>query len=198
MKNNDLPLTEAELDRLSDLLDSELTPEDCMDISMLQGYMTALLIGPDVPEPDEWLTAVWGEGPLARHFAVRQEADEVVDLVVRFYNALADELAQRPQDFDPILYLDEESDQQICRPWCLGFVLGAALREDLWLQLIDDEDQNAALLPILDCADEGQREALEAEGEDLTQFEDELSDQLAECVLAIREYWQESARQAAL
>lgn len=191
MKANDLPLTEAELDRLSELLDSDLTPEDCMDISMLQGYLTALLIGPDLPEPEEWLTAVWGEGSQARLFTVREEADEVVDLVVRFYNALADELVQRPQDFDPILYLDEESNQQICRPWCLGFVLGAALREDQWLTLIDDQEQNESLLPILDCADEGQRAALEEEGEDLAQFEDALSEQLADCVLAIQEYWRD-------
>jgi uncharacterized protein len=195
MKNNDLPMSEAELDRLSELLDSDLTPEDCMDISMLQGYLTALLIGPDLPDPDEWLAAVWGEGPQARHFAVRAEADEVVDLVVRFYNELANELTQKAQDFDPILYLDEESGQQVCRPWCLGFVLGAALREDMWLDLIDDAEQNLALLPILDCADEGQRAALEEEGEDLALFEDDLSDQLGDCVLAIREYW--LARQSA-
>lgn len=189
MKPNDLPLSEAELDRLSELLDSDLTPEDCMDLSMLQGYFTAILIGPDSPEPEEWLPAVWGDGPLARHFTARAEADEVVDLVVRFYNALAEELETRPQDFDPLLYLEEDTDQQICRPWCLGFVLGAALREDLWLELIDNEEENMALLPILDCADEGQREALEAEGEDVAQFEDELSDSLADCVQSIRDYW---------
>jgi len=198
MKANDLPLSEAELDRLSELLDSDLTPEDCMDISMLHGYLTALLIGPDLPEPEEWLAAVWGEGPQARFFSVREESDEVVDLVVRFYNALADELAQHPQDFDPILYLDEESNQQICRPWCLGFVLGAALREAQWLTLIDDEEQNSVLLPILDCADEGQRAALEEEGEDLAQFEDDLAEQLGDCVLAIREYWRENERLPAL
>ena len=57
------PLSEAQLDELADLLDSELTPEDCMDLSMLQGYLTAVLLGPEVnssgvPSRNAWLLRV--------------------------------------------------------------------------------------------------------------------------------------------
>ena len=55
------PMTEAQLDELSALLESDLTPEDCMDISMLQGYLTAVLLGPEVTDPEKWLNGIWGK-----------------------------------------------------------------------------------------------------------------------------------------
>lgn len=189
------PMTEAQLDELARLLDSDLTPEDCMDISMLDGYLTAVLVGPPISDPDRWLVQVWGEGPQAKHFAAKAEAATLVGLVVDLYNEIDAQLQQAPDEFEPILYVDEENDLQIARPWCMGFMLGAALNEAAWQPLLDDEEYGPALLPIVMCADEEERAQMDTEGEDPKVFEDEVADELPEIVAAIHEYWRQVREQ---
>jgi Uncharacterised protein family (UPF0149) len=48
------PLSEAELDRLSDFLDS-LTNPDAMDLETLDGFLCALIAGPEMVMPSEYL-----------------------------------------------------------------------------------------------------------------------------------------------
>ena len=193
MKEAAVPMTEEQLDELADLLDSDLTPEDCMDLSMLQGYLTAVLIGPPIEDAQRWLTPIWGEGPQADHFAAKAEAERLIELVVMLYNELEEQLQDGAEDFEPILYLDEESGQQIARPWCMGFMYGAALNEAAWQPMLDDEEYGASMLPIVMCADEEGRAEMAAGGEDPAQFEDEVADELPEIVAAIREYWQQAS-----
>lgn len=183
------PMTEAQIDELSELLESDLTPEDCMDISMLQGYLTAVLVGPNVADPDRWLASIWGEGPEAAYFAAKAEASRIVELVVELYNSIDLQLQASAEDFEPIVYMDEGSDLKIARPWCLGFMYGAALNEEAWQPLLDDEEYGPALLPIVMCADEEGRAEMDAEGEDPQVFEDEVAEELPELVTAIYEYW---------
>lgn len=183
------PMTEAQLDELAALLDSDLTPEDCMDISMLQGYLTAVLVGPEIADADRWLASIWGEGADAAHFSAKAEAGRVVELVVMLYNEIDQQLRTDAEEYEPILYLDEENEQQIARPWCMGFMYGAALNEAAWQPLLDDNEYGSALLPIVMCADEEGREEMKASGEDPAQFEDEIADELPEIVAAIHEYW---------
>ena len=182
------PLSEAQLDELADLLDSDLTPEDCMDLSMLQGYLTAVLLGPEV-EPERWLAQVWGEGADAGYFPAKAEAERVVALVVDLYNEIDQQLRIAPEEYEPILYMDEERDLQIARPWCMGFMLGAALNEADWQPLLDDEEIGQALLPIVLCADEEGRAEMEQSGEDPAEFEDEVAEELPELVAAIHSWW---------
>ena len=49
------PLSDEEFDELADFLMSDATLEDAMDISMLDGFLTALLIGPNMVPPSQWL-----------------------------------------------------------------------------------------------------------------------------------------------
>jgi len=47
----------AELD---EALASEDAPEDCMQLSELDGFLTGLAVSPEVVDPDEWLSWVCG------------------------------------------------------------------------------------------------------------------------------------------
>ncbi|MEO8676633.1 MAG: UPF0149 family protein, partial [Casimicrobiaceae bacterium] len=51
----DEPLTDAELDELEVFLASDAVPQDCMDLEMLDGFLTAIVSGPEVIQPSEWL-----------------------------------------------------------------------------------------------------------------------------------------------
>ncbi|SFN34422.1 uncharacterized protein SAMN05660284_01267 [Formivibrio citricus] len=183
------PLTENELDDLAAFLESDAVPEECMDVSMLHGYLTALLIGPVLPEADEWLPQVWGEGGERPKFASPAEAAHIEDLIVRLFNQLSDELAAEPPAFTPLVYVDEERNLDIVQPWCYGLSLGIALREKDWEPLFGDETAEQLLAPVIDCADEMAREELEAEGEDLAQFEHEVAALLPEIIPQVRSWW---------
>ena len=49
-------------DELGSFLRSVTVGEDAMDISMLDGFLTALVVGPTNLPPSLWLPKVWGEG----------------------------------------------------------------------------------------------------------------------------------------
>ena len=52
--------TDAELDRLHDLLNAIPAERDGMTIAELDGYVAALIVCPEMVLPSEWLPGVWG------------------------------------------------------------------------------------------------------------------------------------------
>ncbi len=56
----DTPLSNEEIHELDAFLISGATPDDCMDIVTLDGFLTALAIGPRMVPPSVWLPLVWG------------------------------------------------------------------------------------------------------------------------------------------
>ena len=56
----DTPLSNAEIRELDIFLMSDATPDECMDIVALDGFLTALAIGPELVSPSVWLPLVWG------------------------------------------------------------------------------------------------------------------------------------------
>jgi len=55
-----LPLSDQEIDELEAFLESDATPHTYMDISALDGFLTALAIGRSVPLPSRWMPIIWG------------------------------------------------------------------------------------------------------------------------------------------
>lgn len=53
-------LSNEELDQLDNYLMSEATPEETMDLEMLDGFLVALAIGPDSTPIEQWLPEVFG------------------------------------------------------------------------------------------------------------------------------------------
>jgi uncharacterized protein len=91
-------LSDEELERLDDFLGSDSTPEECLfPVEMLDGYMTALIVGPDVIEPDIWIPYIWdqenNEEPL---FSSKVEEKTIQDLLVRHMNTIALQFNEDP------------------------------------------------------------------------------------------------------
>ena len=78
--------TDAELDRLHDLLNAIPAERDGMTIAELDGYVAALLVCPEVVLPSEWLPGVWGG---EHEFADVAEAEATVAAVMGHYNRIA-------------------------------------------------------------------------------------------------------------
>ncbi|HEX9181063.1 MAG TPA: UPF0149 family protein, partial [Burkholderiales bacterium] len=82
----EVPLSGEELDELEAFLVSEATPDDCMDLETLDGFLTALVSGPEAIMPDEWLPWVWSvEGDPEQHpdFADEAAARRILELMTR-------------------------------------------------------------------------------------------------------------------
>ena len=80
---DDQPMSEAELERLEDLLESQSTDRSGMNLEMLDGFFTALILGPDLVSLSEYLPHVFGGDPTWRS---ADEGHEALALLVRLWN----------------------------------------------------------------------------------------------------------------
>lgn len=81
------PLTDDEFARLSGFLDT-IGPS-AMNIEMLDGYFAALICGPDMVPPSEYLPQIWGKD---FGFESDEQATEIMSLLMRHWNTIATEL----------------------------------------------------------------------------------------------------------
>ena len=133
-------LSEAELDRLSDFLDG-LTNPDAMDLETLDGFFCALIAGPERVMPSEYLPVIWGgELPDEDAFESVEEANAILQLIMRHWNAIIAELEAE------IVYLpligDEPDERNVVgRSWARGFMRGVNLRRKDWNEIFAREDE---------------------------------------------------------
>lgn len=105
------------------------------DIVTLEGFLTAIAIGPNTISPMQWLPNVWGKGkPQFKHL---EELDRFVALVMGLYNEVASCFAQDPAAFEPSFYEAPFNDKTviIVDEWCEGFVKGMRVESVAWKAL---------------------------------------------------------------
>ena len=129
------------LDRLQDLLDAIPAKRDGMTVAELDGYVAALIVCPDMILPSEWLPGVWGED---HEFADAAAAEATIAAVMEHYNRIAKELAERPEEYAPVLEIDPNSGETLWEPWIDGFERAMRLRPDAWEEIAVSEDEEAA------------------------------------------------------
>jgi uncharacterized protein len=162
-----------------------------MDISMLDGFLTALVIGPNTLMPSQWLPSVWGEGQGQEMvWDSAEQAQRITSLIMRHMNDIIWMLQNDPENYEPLIYEREHDGKtvSIIDEWCTGFVQGAMLDGNAWAPLFDSEEDHAFLLPIVLYGTETGLEELEKKPE-LAQRHDKFAEALPSCVLAVRDYW---------
>jgi uncharacterized protein len=152
MKLTTTPLSDDEIDQLADFLTSLPSPQ-AMNIERLDGFFCALLIGPELVMPSEyWPHVVGSTAADAEAFATPEQAQEIMSLVIRHWNAINAKL--RSGDiYLPILLLDDEGVSR-GNEWAKGFMQGVDLRRSSWQVLIHDGQHGRSLLPVLALANE--------------------------------------------
>jgi uncharacterized protein len=86
------PLTDAELDRLGDFLES-CKGGRAMNVEQLDGFFAALIAGPETVMPSEYNREVFGgEMSEACEFESLDEANEILGLMMRHWNTIASTL----------------------------------------------------------------------------------------------------------
>lgn len=157
-KNLSEPLDDAELTRLEDFLLNRLDDETAdriaatggdegiFAVSELDGFLTALVSGPNAIVPSRWLPAVWGAEEPA--WAAVNEFQEIFGLLIRHQNSIVDMLLHDPQAFEPMFGEREVEGKTylIVDDWCHGYMRGVALDADAWSA--GDADIEELLRPI--------------------------------------------------
>lgn len=133
-------VTDADLERLGAFLNSDAVPASAMDVATLEGFLTALVIGPRVVMPSAWLPWVWdfenGREDVA--FSGMAQAQEIMGLIMGLMNRIADAFAHDPESFEPAFHRRAVWG---AAEWCEGFLAAT--------QRFDAKDWNA--LWVLDA-----------------------------------------------
>ena len=142
------PLTDTELDDLSAVLE-RFGDERSMNLEQLDGFLAALICGPELVPPSKYLPKIWGDQTV---FEDTSSAQVFMSLLMRHWNAIADAL-NSGEVYLPLL-LEDESGITHGNDWANGFLRGMEFGKEDWTLLLEDEDHGGSLVPIFALANE--------------------------------------------
>ena len=130
----DQSLSDAEIDELDAFLADEALEETSMDVSTLEGFLTAIVIGPRPVLPSQWLPWVWDmyEAEASAEFVNEEQANRIMSFIMRHYNSVIRTFMDDPASFEPIFW---RGDQWGAAEWSEGFVLGFQFNDEAWSAL---------------------------------------------------------------
>jgi uncharacterized protein len=187
---------EAPLDEHLEVLDaylmSEHSPAESMLLCDLDGFLTALVVGPEPTPTGEWMDVVWGgETP---QFADEVEREAVI-------GALAQRLAEIEREVAagaPQPVFDTAVDgEAIATDWAFGFVRAIQMRPEAWAPLAESAQHSALMLPFLLLTADDETVLAEMGGELSDEDHGALVEMIPSCVLDIDAFWRRWRRRAA-
>lgn len=135
--------SEAELDRLEELLHSPIFKDEAMQLDELQALICAVVSGPEMIPPSVWLPAALGENPA---YASENQANEVLTLVMGFYNDIAKTLLDN-DDWELILYpFGDDPEELDFATWTDAYIYGSQLGGDWYAAAGENAEDLSALL----------------------------------------------------
>ncbi|WP_287849144.1 MULTISPECIES: UPF0149 family protein [Aeromonas] len=121
------PMTEADVEWLEQRLMDYGNDDSMLSLSALDGFLTAVLSGPELVPPSKWWPVLWGGTP--PEWSSEHEMKRALDLILGHMNILAHTLCYQHQHFIPVLMANYVEGQEICNAeeWCFGYLRGMAL-----------------------------------------------------------------------
>ncbi len=182
----------VDLDALEAYLSSDDAPEECMDLSELDGFLAGVAVGPETIPPSEWLPAIWdNEEPV---FASDEQAQTILGAILGRFNEISDGLDAEPVDYAPVFWQDFTG-ATIVEDWAIGFMQAVSMRQIAWEPVLSDDDTAMLLIPIAAIAGlampDGTEDDLSLPDEVMDKLVDEAPDVLPSCVLGLRIFWRD-------
>lgn len=190
------PLSGEELDALEQFL-LDLDTDEGMTLDMLDGYLHAIVIGPETLIPHQWAPQVWGQpvGAMLPPAADMDEASRGLSLLMRHHNSIVSDFEQRPPQPHPLwptVQFGQEDGQirefQDAEAWAYGFVQGIKLNPAAWQPLLSDPQARRWYRPIGLLGADG----FSADQDKLTRTPEQreaLAAQIEECLVRIHAFW---------
>jgi uncharacterized protein len=153
------PPTEEDVQYLEEFLDSDACSDSSMTIAMLDGFLCAIVSGPNMISPSHWMPLVWSsaEEPQPPKFESDKQASRLLGTVFGLMNDIVHSLSSEPDEH--MLLVDQielESGEtvELIDEWCLGYLQGVGLDEESWLPLMVERDDLFATLLMFGTNDE--------------------------------------------
>jgi len=188
MEENIIPSGPIELDALDDYLMSDHAPDDCMGLSDLDGFLTGIVVGPELILPSEWLPVIWGG--VEPEFANEDEMRTVLGTIMGRYDEIVACFNIDPEKFEPIFWEGQEGNV-IASDWAAGFLDAVALRPKAWEPLMKDHRAGIMMMPLLLLVGDAELNAGLDDVVDDDKFLEEVPDIIPACVAAIHEFWKQ-------
>lgn len=181
------PFKPFSIEELDEFLCSDDAPEDCMQLSDLDGFLTGIAIGPELIKPSEWLPHVWGgEEP---EFRSIEQAQGVINAITGRYNDILECFAEDGLEFEPIFWQYKDG-TVIAADWAEGFMDAVQLRPKAWAAIFDDKDAAQLMIPILvfACDDDGEP-LLKIAPADFERIADQAAELFPAMLTGIFDFW---------
>ena len=180
-----LTFDEAARSRLMELLDAKSEAHNTMRCDEVQGFMMALLSGPDALNPTNWLPEILGEESL---FDAKERTE-----IERLVMAMAADMRMKLNEKilpDLWFYEDEAGNPDFCT-WCNAYLYALDIVPTDWFEAVDQEEFEDLFYPIMALGgiyddEENGEVILHLNEKELTQLESDLPHVL----LDIYWYWQ--------
>lgn len=186
------PLSDEEIEELDLILMNQPDDIDSMSVSMLDGFLTAVVSGPNSIMPSIWMPWVWDfeQGKNKPSFNTEHAAKRFYELVFRQMNSISADLMETPEHFEPLLLenLNHGDPVTIIDDWCMGFMKGLALDIEGWMPLTAEHTDWFTVLRLYGTEDGW--DVLSGYPADLDQHRSYV-DRLPEDVRKIHRYWLE-------
>ncbi|MEY3900109.1 MAG: hypothetical protein RI962_1264 [Pseudomonadota bacterium] len=144
-------LSDKEFDELDRFLMSSHCGDETMAMDALNGYLTAIAIGPVSIPAEQWLPRIWGPTPEdAPKFRDAQQAARLHELLSRALQEIQVTFEVAPQDFEPLFSVHKVKGKELldAEAWCWGFLEAISLNETAWQPL--RESSQALLMRAID------------------------------------------------
>lgn len=128
MNHLDRPLSPKERQALWTYLGGTAAPAGGLGPEALDGFFTALVIGPETVMPSAYLPVVLGKS----EFTNEESARRIVGFMVRRWNHLASTLLDGRM---PALWIFQTPKDQKGSAWCRGFMWGTTFFAEAWERL---------------------------------------------------------------
>jgi uncharacterized protein len=183
-------LSGKELEELESFLLFESGLEQPMELETIDGFLTAIVVGPVTVMPDELLPWIWdtsGNGA-SPQFQSKEQETLIIGILMKLMNLTVAQFEEEPDGYKPlpdrIYYVEESSMRRAVHRWSLGFMLGVRKWSESWTPLLKNE-KAASTTVIIGVVAGLFREALQIDEEKEYKFWYSVPD----AVLDIREFW---------
>ena len=180
-----LTFDEAARSRLMELLDAKSEAHNTMRCDEVQGFMMALLSGPDALNPTNWLPEILGEESL---FDAKERTE-----IERLVMAMAADMRMKLNEkiLPDLWFYEDEAGNPDFYTWCNAYLYSLDIVPTDWFEAVDQEEFEDLFYPIMALGgiyddEENGEVILHLNEKELTQLESDLPHVL----LDIYWYWQ--------
>lgn len=121
--------TSADLDFVEDMLMKYGNDDSILDVSELDGFLTAIVSGPNMIMPSQWLPDMWGGADKLPEWESEAEVKRFMGAVMAMMNSIVASLMDSPEEYTAMFNINSAVEPEVIVPeeWCFGYMRGVRL-----------------------------------------------------------------------